>query len=273
MKYSMRPSRVLAKMRAGGVACGTKINLADPRVVEIAASSGFDCIWADLEHVPNTLHDIENQIRAAKMHDVDTLVRVPRGSYSDLIRPLEMDAAGIMVPHVMSAADARQVAWHTKFHPVGRRPLDGGNSDGAYCRIPQADYLRQANTERFVCIQIEDPEPVPHLEEIAQIDGIDMLFFGPADFSHGLGVPGQFDHPKIQELLRLLPTVARRHGKFAGVTAIAKVPELIDMGYQFICVGADVVALGDYFGKLADDFHRHTGPTPVNTNPQPSVYR
>ena len=61
-------------------------------------------MWLDLEHVPNDLRDIGNQVRAAKMHDVDAMVRVPRGSYSDLIRPLEMDATGIMVPHVMSAA-------------------------------------------------------------------------------------------------------------------------------------------------------------------------
>jgi len=85
----MRPSRVLAKLRAGKVVSCVKSNLSDPRVIEIAALSGFDCVWVCMEHVPNTLHDVENQIRAAKMFDVDTVVRVPRGSYSDLIRPLE----------------------------------------------------------------------------------------------------------------------------------------------------------------------------------------
>ncbi len=68
--------------------------------------------------------------RAAKVFDVDAIVRVPRGSYSDMIRPLELDAAGIMVPHVMSAEDARQVVRWTRFAPVGLRPLDGGNADG-----------------------------------------------------------------------------------------------------------------------------------------------
>ena len=126
----MRPSRVLNKMRAGGVAVCAKSNLTDPRVVEIIGRAGFDCFWADMEHVPNTIQDVENQVRAAKMHDMDILVRVRRGSYSNMILPLEMDATGVMVPHIMSAADAKQVVYYTRFHPVGRRPWDGGNSDG-----------------------------------------------------------------------------------------------------------------------------------------------
>ncbi len=72
----MRPSRVLRKLRAGKVASCVKINLADPRVAEIAALCGVDCVWLDREHVPNDLRDIENQIRAAKAHDVDAVVRV-----------------------------------------------------------------------------------------------------------------------------------------------------------------------------------------------------
>jgi len=247
----MRPSRVLAKMRAGGVAICMKLNLADPRVAEIAGLCGFDCIWTDMEHVPNTLHDVENIVRAAKMLDVDTLVRVPRGSYSDLIHPLEMDAAGIMVPHVMSAEDARKVAWHSRFHPVGRRPMDGGNSDGAYCMIPIEEYIKQANEQRFVIVQIEDPEPLDELEEIAQVEGIDMLLFGAGDFSQGIGAPGQFDHPRIKETRKRVAEVARKHGKFAGALGSAEnFKELVDMGYQFISIGADVVGLWQYFREL-----------------------
>ena len=90
----MRPSRVLKKMRAGQVATCAKLNLADPVVSELAALAGFDCVWLDMEHLPHTTEQIHNHIRAAKMHDMDTLVRVQRGSYSDLIHPLEMDATG-----------------------------------------------------------------------------------------------------------------------------------------------------------------------------------
>ena len=247
----MRPSRVLEKMRSGGVATCCKLNLADPRVAEIAALCGFDAVWLDTEHVPNTLSDIENQVRAAGVHNVDAIVRVKRGSYSDLIYPLEMDAAGVMVPHVMSAQDARQVAWFTRFAPIGRRPVDGGNADGAYCMIPVIEYMKQANERRMVIIQIEDPEPMAELEAIAAVEGLDMLLFGPNDFSHGLGVPGQLDHPKVAEALERIARAARAHGKFAGTVGTAgDFQQLVDMGYQFLNLAADVTSLTESFRSI-----------------------
>lgn len=251
----MRPSRVLAKLRAGEVAGCVKLNLADPRVAEIAARCGIDCVWLDMEHVPNELRDLENQVRAAKVYDVDTVVRVPRGSYSDLIHPLEMDASGIMVPHLMDVDDARKVAWQTRFHPVGRRALDGGNADGAYCMIPSDQYIAQANRERFVIVQIEDPEPMDQLDEIARVEGIDMLFFGPGDFSHGIGACGKRDDPRIAEARRKIVEVARRHGKFAGTVATFDTLEsIVEMGYRFVSVGADVIALSELFTRVARRF-------------------
>jgi 4-hydroxy-2-oxoheptanedioate aldolase len=263
----MRPSRVLARLRSGGVASCTKLNLADPRVAEIAARSGFDCIWVDMEHVPNTLRDIEDQVRAAKMYDVDAIVRVKRGSYSDLVHPLEMDAAGVMVPHVMSAADARAVAWQTRFHPVGRRALDGGNADGGYCAIDIQQYTRQANEQRLVIVQIEDPEPMAELDAIAATPGIDMLFFGPGDFSQGIGATGKWDDPRIAEARKRIAAVARAHGKFAGtVGGPAQIASLVEEGYRFINVGADVVALAEYFRGIAAHFE----PTSAAEVPKPS---
>jgi 4-hydroxy-2-oxoheptanedioate aldolase len=251
----MRPSRVLRKMRAGQVASCVKINLPDPVVAEIAALCGIDCVWLDQEHIACDHSALANQIRAAKIHDVDTMVRVQRGSYSDLIRPLEADAAGIMVPHLMSLDDAKKVVWQTRFHPVGRRPVDGGNADGAYTMVPSQDYFRDANRERFVIVQIEDPEPVPEIEQIAQLDGIDMLFFGPADFSQGIGDPNNFGNPRIAETRRLIAETARRHGKFAGTVASCEsLAATVALGYQFVSVGADVVGIGDYIRRIVGSF-------------------
>ncbi len=249
----MRPSRVLAKMRAGGVALSTKINLYDPVVVEIAAMSGFDCVWLGMEHLPLTTEQINHLIRAAKMYGVDSVVRVQRGSYSDLIHPLEMDATAIMVPHLMSLQEAKEIVYYTKFHPIGRRPLDGGGADGAYCMIDTIDYMKQANRERFVIVQIEDPEPLDELEEIAQLPGIDMLFFGAADFSQGIGHPAEWDHPIITSTRKRVAEVARKYGKFAGIPgSIETFDELVNMGYQFISIGSDVIGLPEYFSNIVD---------------------
>ncbi len=255
MTLHMRPSRVLAKLRAGAVANCFKLNLADARAAEIAALAGFDCIWPDLEHVPNDLSVIETMIWAAKAYNVDVLARVSRGSYSDYVRPLEMDAAGILVPHVMSLADAEQVVRMTRFHPVGRRPVDGGNADGAYCGIDFLDYLRQANEQRFVAVQIEDPEPLAELDAIAALPGIDMLFFGPGDFSHSIGAPAQWDHPRLLDARRRVAEAALAHGKFAGTVASpANLDELLALGYRFLSMGGDVIGLMQYCQSLMAEF-------------------
>lgn len=247
----MRKSRVLRQMRGGKVATCTKLNLSDPRAAEIAAMCGFDCVWIDLEHVPNNMKDVENTVRAAKIYDVDVLTRVSKGCYSDMVRPLEGDSTGIMVPHLMSLEEARQIVYYTKFHPIGRRPIDGGNADGAYCMVSGVDYIRQANEERFTVVQIEDPEPLAELEEICKLPGIDMIFFGPADFSQGIGAPNSSD-PRIDETRRLVAATARKYGKFAGtVGGTGNFDALVDMGYTFISVGADVVALFKYFRDIA----------------------
>jgi 4-hydroxy-2-oxoheptanedioate aldolase len=255
MSRNMRPSKTLAKLRAGQVVSCFKMNLADSRAVEIAAMAGFDCIWLDMEHVPNDLSTIERGILAAKAHDTDTMVRVARGSYSDHIRPLEMDAAGIMVPHVMSLADAKSVVQMTRFHPLGRRPVDGGNADAAYCGVDFQEYLGQANEQRFVVVQIEDPEPLAELDEIAALSGIDMLFFGPGDFSQGIGAPGDWDDPRISDARRRVAQAATAHGKFAGtVGSLDSLDSLIEMGYRFVSIGADVVGLSNYCQGITSGF-------------------
>lgn len=241
----MRPSKVLGKLRQGKVVSSFKSNLSCPRAVEIAAMLGFDCVWLCREHTASDLSTVEHQINAAKMHDVDALVRVPRGSYSDLVNPLELDASGIMVPHCMSAADARQIARTTRFHPIGRRPVDGGNADGAFCNIEFCQYLKEANAQRFVIIQIEDPEPLPELDAIASVPGIDMLFFGPGDFSHSIGAPGRFDDPRLVDARAKVAEAAVKHGKFAGTVGLPT-PELLDAGYRFFNFAADVIALSEY---------------------------
>lgn len=247
----MRESRVLRKIKSGKVATSIKLNMADPRVAEIAAMCGFDCIWVDMEHVPNDYHAIENIVRAAKNYDTDVLTRVAKGCYSDFIRPLEADSTGIMVPHVMSLEEAKQIVYFTKFHPIGRRPVDGGNADGKYCMLPANEYMRSANEQRFTVIQIEDPEPMAELEEICALPGIDMIFFGPADFSQGLGIPNDMSNAKVMDAKRRVAATARKYGKIAGtVGGMQNQDELISMGYQFINLGSDVRALSGYFSNI-----------------------
>jgi 4-hydroxy-2-oxoheptanedioate aldolase len=245
---NIRKSRVLRKIRNGQTAYSFKLNLSDVRAAEIAAMTGIDCLWTDMEHVPNDYAAIENIVRAAKIYDVDVLTRVRRGSYNDMICPLEADSAGIMIPHLMSLEEAKQVVYYTKFHPVGRRPIDGGNADGNYCLTDGNEYIKQANEERFNVVQIEDPEPLKDLDAICALEGIDMIFFGPADFSQGIGCPNDFANPEVARVKELVAKAARKYGKMAGtVGGVGNRKQLEDMGYNFINIGADVIALSSYY--------------------------
>ncbi|HBE04451.1 MAG: hypothetical protein A2096_06200 [Spirochaetes bacterium GWF1_41_5] len=243
---NFRKSRILKKIRNNGIAFSTKLNTCSVVLAEIAAMSGFDCIWICREHVPADWKDIEGVIKSAKLYDTDTIVRVSKGSYSDMIKPLEADAAAIMVPHVMSKSEAEKIVYYTKFHPLGRRPIDGGNADGKYTMLETGEYILNANNERITCIQIEDVEGITELDQICEIKGIDMIFFGPADFSQSIGKPGDLNCAEIITIRKKIAQSARKAGKIAGtVGSIDNFSELADLGYNFINIGSDV----RYYGK------------------------
>ena len=249
-----KDSNMMTKLRNDEMVICAKLNVPTMAAAEIAAYAGFDCIWLDMEHVPSDYNEVMATLLAAKARGAETMIRVPRGCYSNLIRPLEMDAAAIMVPHCMSAEDARTIAHYTKFYPVGRRPIDGGNGDGMYCLMGTEDYLKYSNEQKCIIIQIEDYEAYDELEEICATPGIDMIFFGPADFAHSLGLAHDMGNEKVMEARRRVAEVARKHGKFAGtVGSTGNLKELYDMGYRFVNLGADVIAMGQYFTKIAND--------------------
>lgn len=251
----MRNSKVLNKLREGGKPSCFKVNLKDAQIAELVAMCGFDCVWVDQEHIGQDWNVLQAHVWATKSQDVDLMVRVPRGSYSDYIRALEMDATGILVPHIMSLEDAKEVVHMTRFHPVGRRPIDGGNSDGAYTLMDFNKYIESANSERFVVLQIEDPEPLSELEEIAALPGYDMLFFGPGDFSQGIGAPGDWNNPLLVETRKRVAALANKYGKYAStVGSPDNLQELYDMGYHFVSMGADVIGLKNYCQSLIQAF-------------------
>jgi 4-hydroxy-2-oxoheptanedioate aldolase len=264
----LRTSRVLKQLREKQLPSVLKINLSDPRVIEIAGLCGADAVWLCTEHVPNDWIGLENQIRAARVHNLDALVRVARGSYSDYIRPFEADATGIIVPHVTSAEEAAQIVQWVRFHPVGKRALDGGNIDGQFCLVPMEDYIAHTNSERLVILQIESPQALDNVEAIAAVPGYNGLLFGPGDFSHLIGKAGQIDAPEVVAARRRVGAAARKHGKFAmSAGLIAPLPQLVEEGYHVIGIGADVVGLGQYVKQRLDLLQQMTAELPPGLRP------
>jgi 4-hydroxy-2-oxoheptanedioate aldolase len=251
----MRLSRVREKLARNKPVLVTKMNTFDPVIADIIGLLGFDCLWLCNEHTGMDWDRMGHLIRTASMNDMDTMIRTAKGGYADFVRPLELGATGLMVPHCMSGAEARSIGQATRFQPIGRRALDSGNSDGLYCMIPLSEYLRLANENTFICVQVEDPEVLDQIEEVVAAPGVDIVFVGPGDLSHALGVPGQTHDPRIQKAIRDVADACAKHGKHWGLPVSPEsAPGYIEMGARFLSCGADVLGLSAYLREIRTKF-------------------
>jgi 4-hydroxy-2-oxoheptanedioate aldolase len=239
----MRPSRVKAKLRKQEPVLMTALHVLDPQIYEMVSLLGFDGIWLDLEHHTTSVESAATLIRAARVGASDVMCRPAKGEFMRLGRMLEAGAQGIMYPRCADAAEAREVVKWSKFAPFGQRGFDGGNPDMPYCSMPTADYVRMANEETFVVIQLEDQSAVDHAEEIAAVPGVDVLFFGPSDFTILSGIPGQFDNPKVEAAIQKISAAAAKHGKAWGMPSwsVEMTQKLMGQGARFLAHGCDLV--------------------------------
>jgi 4-hydroxy-2-oxoheptanedioate aldolase len=239
----MHQSKVKAKLSRNEPAHCISLHLTDPSIYELAGLMGFDGIWMDLEHHAYSVETAAGLMRAARVGGADIMARPAKGEFMRMGRLLEAGATGIMYPRCSSAAEAAEVVRWSKFAPLGTRGFDGANPDAPYLALPFERYIREANEQTFVVIQIEEPAAVENAAAIAAVEGVDVLFLGPADLSILSGVPGQFDHPKMQESIKQVAAAAKSAGKHWGMPSgsLEQIQQLLDMGARFICHGCDIV--------------------------------
>lgn len=224
----------------------TTLHLADPTVYELASTIGIEAIWLDMEHRAFTLETTQRLMTAARAGgDSDVIVRTSRHELQLVTRVLECGAQGVIYPRCSSAEEAREVVKAAKFAPLGERGCDGWGRDAPFGTIPLPEYIRRANEETLVVIQIESPEAVEVAESIARVEGVDVLMFGMGDYSVLAGVPGDVRHERVQEALRRTCEAALRAGKHFGtpVGSMEGAEELIAMGGRLIFHNADVLMI------------------------------
>lgn len=252
----MRNSVVKAKLRRNESVFITALHLRDPAVFEMCSLFGFDAIWFDMEHWPRSMETANDMMRAARVGKSDVMVRIAKGEFMRMQRALEAGAQGIMYPRCDNADEAREVVKWAKFAPMGTRGADSAGPDNPYCTMPLAPYIKQANEETFIVIQIEDPQALEQAEAMAAVDGVDVLFFGPGDFSIISGIPGQWDHPKIEEAMKKVAAAAKKTGKNWGMPCFT--PEFAkkvqDLGGRFMANGSDLTSLKTHFEELQKKF-------------------
>lgn len=177
---------------------------------------GFDGFWLDLEHGSLTIRDVEVAAIAGRSVGLECFVRIPPTDYALVTRCLESGVAGVMAAQIHSVEQAEQFVQWAKYVPRGQRGLNTSGYDGQFGLLPAAELCRRANEQTFVAIQIETRGAVECCDEIAAIDGVDLLFVGPADLSQVYGVPGQFLHADCLAAIDRVSAACRRYGKHWG---------------------------------------------------------
>lgn len=252
----MRPSRIKAKLRRREAALVTTLHLTDPSIFELTSLLGFDGIWMDLEHHAYSVETAGALMRAARVGGADIVARPAKGEFMRLGRLLEAGANAIMYPRCDNAAEAAEVVRWAKFAPLGERGADGGNPDALYGSMPLRDYVRTANEETVLIVQLESPAALRQAAEIARVPGIDILMLGPGDLSVLAGVPGEFDHPLILEAHRTVAAAAKAAGIHWGTVSsgVEHTRSLLALDARFVCHNADIVILRRGLEKIQSDY-------------------
>jgi 4-hydroxy-2-oxoheptanedioate aldolase len=215
----MRKNTMKEKMIAGKPTVGPMTSFPSPDMVETIGWLGYDFVIIDCEHGVIDYETAEHMIRAAELSNVTPVIRIGMNLQQHIQRYLEAGAAGVMIPLVNTGAQAQAVVDSVKYPPVGKRGLFGGRGS-MYGIQPIAEYVKQANEETFVCVQIETLEALEHQDEIIATPGVDCVFLGPGDLSSVLGVTGQMAHPKVVSTIEGLVRKIVAAGKIAGTMAL-----------------------------------------------------
>ena len=233
----MQLNRVKKIIQSGGIAMGTYVGgIADPQIVEIIGHAGFDAAFIDMEHTSFDLRDVQLMVMAAERVGVSPIVRPPGFDPAFLLRLLDMGVQGLQVPHISNADAARAAVQAVRYPPIGDRGMAGASRASDYGNIPLTEHMKQSNEQITLAVMIEDMTALNEIDEIAQVEGIDLIVIGPSDMSRALGVAGSSNHPKLIEAVdRVRAALAKGKGaRLALPTNHAALPrtpkQLLELG-------------------------------------------
>lgn len=232
---------IRSRVLGGETLLGAFCDLASPLSAELAGNAGYDWLILDLEHGASTEADLLGLLHAVETTPAAPLVRPQSAERLRIGRALDLGAHGVMLPQLQSAAEVRAAIPFLRYPPAGVRGVALRTRGAAMGALGHADVARVVNERILGIVQVEAPGTVADADEIAALDGVDVLFVGPADLSHSLGVPGRFDDPVYLEALRTVVAACERHGKGAGIllydeTVIAR---HLELGFRFVGLGSE----------------------------------
>lgn len=234
----MFENRVKQRLSDGSAAWGAVVPDPGEFVAKATINCDIDFLWIDLEHCSYGTYEVRWLPILCRQAGCAPMIRVPGLDPSWIKKSLDIGANTIMVPQINTANEAKLAVEYAKYPPIGSRGITPAWT--AMMDITWDEYLPVANDETCIIVQIETPQGIENLDAIAAVEGVDIVFAGPADLSASMGIIGQFDHPKLKEFLAEFPKRVAESGKPAGITfqTLEQSQQAYDQGYRFINVGS-----------------------------------
>jgi len=231
------------KLEQGQLSLGVGVRMT--RSVEIAkamAVAGFDWLFLDMEHGVMSLEACAQISTAALDAGIAPIARVPYGQFSIATRALDNGALGIVMPHIDTAAEAREVVQKLKYPPVGHRSVGGWGPHYQLGRLSTGDAVTALNAANLTVVMLETPTAIANAEEIAAVPGVDVLLIGTNDLCAEMGIPGDFGNDRVADAYGKMIAACAKAGKYPGMAGIYSetiMPRYIGMGARFILSGQD----------------------------------
>lgn len=257
------PNHCRTRLDAGHLALGFGVHhLRGSAPGMIAAATGFDWLFIDMEHGALSVDDAAQISLAALGQGVTPIVRVCKDALFEGARCLDNGAMGVVVPHVDTPEEAEAVVRAFRFPPTGHRSWGGPAFAHRLAAVNPAEAQRELNASILVACMIETPRSVAEAEAIAAVPGVDILMFGTSDLTATMGIPGEIAHPEVRAAYAKVGAVCARHGKVMGMGGVydeAAARDYVALGARFILAGSDHAFLMAGAGARAGFLRRLSG--------------
>ena len=232
----MKTNRMKAKLLAGEPVFGVSVMIPSPQLVEMLGAFGFDWVLLDCEHGALTPESVELMAIAAEASGMTPIARPMTRSAEHILQVMDRGVMGVQVPHVNTAAQAREAIQAVKYHPQGRRGLAAGTRAAAYdAHGTMADYVRAANDATLIAIQLEERAAIENIDELLKVEGVDVFFIGPSDLSQSMGHPGNPKAPEVASAINRSFERIVAAGRIPGTPATAEaVQDVLKKGVRYI---------------------------------------
>jgi 4-hydroxy-2-oxoheptanedioate aldolase len=216
-------------------------------IAMLAKTAGFDSLYVDVEHSSFSLETAGQICVAALAAGIAPFVRVPGARPEQIARALDGGALGVIAPHIGTPAEARAVVAAARFPPFGGRSMAGVLPHLEYRSFPAAEANAAMNEATMVVVQFETADALERADEIAAVEGVDLVLMGTNDLLADMGLAGQYEHARVREAYAHTIAACRRHGKHVGVGGLATRPQLaaefVKMGARYVSTGTDLAFL------------------------------